>query len=557
MGNDQVGERVDPHPADQHPVSGEPVEEELADSTERTDYELVPIDASLLKNVGVLRALAGVVIGLAVLAWPNRSNLILSRLVGIGFLWLSLTSGLVLIRQGPRRLAPVLMSIAGLLAGGFLLTNPDRSTAFLGRLLGVTLLALAIRQITQAQAGGQTGASRRTRYAVSAALGAAGLVMLVFPEDLLAAATSLTAMAGIGLSLVVVLVSLDARTAGTTSYRGALELTGLWLRERPKSVDARQALYAKILYEGDQARQKVIRFFVLMGFAVVIASMGVLTDSTAVVIGAMLIAPLMTPLMGMAISLVMGWPNRLTRSALIAFTGIAFAIGIGTLIGLVAPAVIDTATNSQITGRSSPTILDLVIAVAAGGAGAYGLSRPDVSDALPGVAVAISLVPPLAVVGISYSQGDWSSGSGALLLFATNMMAILIVGGLTFVITGVTPVARIAENQHRVGTAVASVVVAAAVVVGALLLNGTQSAQNLFEQSRTESTIEDWLAETATHRFVSADIDGDTVTTVVIGPVDGLPAVQDLASDLSESLDRSITVDLRLIVEERLTATGG
>jgi len=162
----------------------------------------------------------------------------------------------------------------------------------------------------------------------------------------------------------------------------------------------------------------------------------------------------MTPLMGMAISLVMGWPNRLTRSAVVAAAGILLAISIGLLLGWIAPTVIDTTTNGQILARSTPTILDMITAVAAGAAGAYGLSRPDVSDSLPGVAIAISLVPPLSVVGIAYSQSDWEAGSGALLLFATNMVAILIVGGITFVFTGVTPLARITENQHRVRTAV-------------------------------------------------------------------------------------------------------
>ncbi len=537
---------------DEELANGEPDEEELADSTDRTGYELVPLDASLLKNVAVIRAIAAILIGLAVLAWPDRTNTILSRLVGVAFVWLSVTSLWAAIRQRQLQWASTLVAIAGVAVGVFLLASPDRSASFLGRLLGVALLAEAIRRIIDRD----PESPRRTTFAPVGALIAAGALMLAFPEDLLTGAAMVASLGWICLSLVVVIVSLDARTAGTTSYSGAFELTWKWLNDRPKSVEARQALYAKILYEGEVARQKVIRFFVLMGFAVLIASMGVLTDSTAVVIGAMLIAPLMTPLMGMAISLVMGWPNRLTRSALIAFAGIIFAIGIGALIGLLSPTVIDTATNSQITSRSSPTILDLIIAVAAGGAGAYGLSRPDVSDALPGVAVAIALVPPLAVVGISYSQGDWASGSGALLLFATNMLAILVVGGLTFVATGITPIARIADTQHRVGTALAAVVVGAVIVIGGLLLNGTQSARNLFEQSGTESTIEDWLSDAPTHRFVNASLDGDTVTTVVIGPVDGLPDVEALAQQLSDSLGRPVTADVRLIVEERLTATG-
>jgi len=266
-------------------------------------------------------------------------------------------------------------------------------------------------------------------------------------------------------------------------------------------------------------------------------------------------SPVMTPLMGMAISLVMGWPNRLARSTLVAVGGIGLAIVIGVVLGLTVPTVIDTATNSQIVARSSPTTLDLITAIAAGAAGAYGLSRPDVSDSLPGVAIAISLVPPLSVVGIAYSQGDWSSGNGALLLFLTNAFAILVMGGLTFIATGITPVRQVAENQYRVRSSVAAVAALGAVIIGALLLNGSEIATNLVEQSSIETTVNDWLDDYPNHSLVRVDLDGDTIVTTIVGPSTGAPTAQSVAVDLRQALDRPITADVRLIVEERDTAT--
>jgi len=263
----------------------------------------------------------------------------------------------------------------------------------------------------------------------------------------------------------------------------------------------------------------------------------------------------MTPLMGMAISLVMGWPRHLARNALVAVGGIVFAIGIGILLGLIVTATIDTETNAQIVSRVSPTTLDLVVALTAGAAGAYGLSRPDVSDALPGVAIAISLVPPLSVVGISYSQGDWASGNGALLLFLTNMLAILIMGGLTFVATGVTPVQRVAQNQSRVRTSLAGVATLAAVVVGALLLNGAQITSNLLEQSSTESVVNDWLEGHPDHALVRIALDGESVIATIVGPSTAAPTAQDLAAGLQRSRSGTVTADVRLIVEERDVAT--
>ncbi len=527
--------------------------DELEDGTEETQFHLVHIDTKLLMSPTVLRAIGGIGLGLAWLIWPNRSDRILARLLGLALVWLAMTSLRALATARPGGWLSLVGSLSTLGVGVVLILDPDRSSLFVGRLIGFLLIGYAI--LAAYKIVGTPGMDRGllTAYGLMAAV---GLLLTLLTEEVIETVVALGAIGAIVVSTLVLFVSLDKRTGGTATYTDTAELVSNWLSDRPKSVDARRALYDKILYEGPTTYTRVIRFFALMGFASVIAAMGVITDSTAVVIGAMLVAPLMTPLMGMAISLVMGWPNRLTRSAAVATGGILLAIGIGALLGLVVPAVIDTTTNAQIVARTSPTVLDLIIAIAAGAAGAYGLSRPDVSDSLPGVAIAISLVPPLAVVGIAYSQGDWAAGNGALLLFATNMIAILLVGGVTFVLTGVTPVTRVAENQYRVRTAVGATCTAGVVVFGALLLNGAEIAANTLQRSTVESTVEDWISDGSQHRLARAGLDGDTVVAVVVGPSDGLPDVAALAESLSEELGRAISVDVSLVVEQRFTATG-
>lgn len=294
----------------------------------------------------------------------------------------------------------------------------------------------------------------------------------------------------------------------------------------------------------------------LMVFASVIAAMGVIADSTAVVVGAMLIAPLMTPLMAMALSLVMGWPNRLARSALVALGGVLLAIGVGFVAGLAEVTIVDTLTNSQIVSRSNPTLVDLVIAVAAGAAGAYGLSRRDVSNSLPGVAIAIALVPPLTVIGISYSQGDWDSGNGALLLFLTNAAAILVVGGVMFVLLGVAPLSRATENQHRVRTASATLIGASTLIVGALVLNGTSVATNVFEQRAAQRAVDAWIRPFPDHTTIEVGVSGDQVSVVLAGPAAAdSPTADDLAQRLTSELGRDITVTLRIRLETQETST--
>lgn len=521
----------------------------LADDASESTFSWSRVDIGLLRNPAVIRALAVIPLGLMVVLWPERSDRILAALIGIGLLAIATTSAWTAFRSRPRNWPLFATSAAWAVAGAFLIASPDRSTSFLGRLIGVGLAVVAIRRLiddSRVDDADRTWLGFRTL----AVLGLAAL-LLAFPAGLVTAVSTIAALCWVGFAVVVLIVSLDRNQSGRVGSADSGRLVMAWLEERPKSLEDRNALYSKVLFDGQLSGKRIIRFFTLMVFAAVIASMGVIGDSTAVVIGAMLIAPLMTPLMGMAISLVMGWPRRLARSSLMAFGGIATTITIGAFLGLTVPAVIDVATNTQIVSRATPTLVDLIIAVAAGAAGAYGLSRPDVSDSLPGVAIAISLVPPLAAVGIAWSQAEWSAGSGALLLFSTNMIAILVVGGITFVFTGVAPIAHLADSRHRVRTSAAALGVAAALVLGLLLVNNVQVATNLFDVSSIDDAVDDWIEPHPEHGVVSTDVNGNVVTVAIIGPAEGAPRAADLAELLEAELSRNMTADVRLIVEER------
>ena len=112
--------------------------------------------------------------------------------------------------------------------------------------------------------------------------------------------------------------------------------------------------------------------------------------------------------------------------------GAVVVVVIGYLVGMSHAVDVVAATNSQVAGRVSPKLIDLTAALATGVVGAFALVRSDVSDTLPGVAIAISLVPPLAVVGLTLESGQPTEAAGALLLFATNVAAIIATG--TFVL---------------------------------------------------------------------------------------------------------------------------
>jgi len=181
-------------------------------------------------------------------------------------------------------------------------------------------------------------------------------------------------------------------------------------------------------------------YLIMNSLAAVVATYGLLQDSTAVVIGAMIIALLLGPISGMALGLVVG-DNLLVRRALLAeILGAIVVVSIAFCIGKLHPTL---PFGKEITARTAPNILDLVIALAAGAAGAYATLSPRVSAGLVGVAIATALVPPLCTSALCASRGLYSAGGGAFLLFLTNLIAIQTVTSLVLWLHGFRPVTRL------------------------------------------------------------------------------------------------------------------
>lgn len=177
-------------------------------------------------------------------------------------------------------------------------------------------------------------------------------------------------------------------------------------------------------------------FAALMLLATTIASLGLLADSGAVVIGAMLVAPLMTPLLGGGLALVQGnWPlwKRCQKSVMLGFFA---ALAVGMCAGLIAKCF-GMYLTTELLARGRPTALDLGIAFASGLAASYCLARPKLSGALAGVAIAAALVPPIATTGICLILGAMDVVRGSALLFGTNVVAIVFGSALNFYAAGI------------------------------------------------------------------------------------------------------------------------
>lgn len=175
-------------------------------------------------------------------------------------------------------------------------------------------------------------------------------------------------------------------------------------------------------------------FFMMVILSCTVATYGLLSNSTAVVIGAMLIAPLMGPILGGALGIATHSNDLLKLSAKAEALGAVTAVALAAILTLILPR---TDLTPEIMARTTPTILDLVIALASGAAGTYAICMKPQGATLPGVAIATALMPPLCVVGIGLAKQDFGVMSGAILLFLANMIAINVAAIGLFTLAGV------------------------------------------------------------------------------------------------------------------------
>ena len=285
-------------------------------------------------------------------------------------------------------------------------------------------------------------------------------------------------------------------------------------------------------------------YFVLIVLSSIIAALGLLLNSPAVVIGAMLVAPLMSPILGISLGIVLGEVRLLRTSLEAVFKGVMATIIVSILVGLISPL---KEMTPEILARTQPTLLDLFIALASGMAGAYALSRKEVSAALPGVAIAAALAPPLAVVGLGIAHGNMQAAGGALLLFITNIITISLAGMIIFTLLGIHPLNLQPEVKKRVRRGIIGMVLLVVLITIPLgiIMNGIlrtsredQAIQSVLTQSPLLADITDLEIERSRTK------DGLLISVTVRRTE---PLTQDdvdaLAEELKVTLDQPLMLD--------------
>jgi len=257
-----------------------------------------------------------------------------------------------------------------------------------------------------------------------------------------------------------------------------------------------------------QAATPGFDYFFLVILSGAIATIGLINDSPAVIIGAMLVAPLMSPILGVGLGSITADAALTRDSAAALIRGALLSILLATLITLFniylpfVPSLLEI--PGEVFARTQPTPNDLMIALAGGLAAAYSLSQPHLSAALPGVAIATALMPPLSTIGIGIALGRWEIAGGAALLFLTNAITIAFAAILVFFLEGFVP--RFQRNNNKIPRSLLVAALLTALLLIPLTIVGISLVSNAQENRLINNLIETEFSEIRNAELVELTI---------------------------------------------------
>lgn len=309
--------------------------------------------------------------------------------------------------------------------------------------------------------------------------------------------------------------------------------------------------------EINQSARSSFDFYLLVVLSCSIATLGLITNSPAVIIGAMLVAPLMSPIIGIGLASITGNDKLVRTSASTLVLGVFLAVLLSwfmTIINSHLPFVVLQELPDEVLARTHPTPIDLGIALAGGLAAAYALTRPNISAALPGVAIATALMPPLCTIGIGLALLRWDVAGGASLLFITNAITIAFAAALIFFLRGFSPETHL-TNHHLPRTLVYS-----ALITLVLLIPLTYYSVRFFQQANENRKINEVVAkqvELVNAELIEIDtvrsgVGLDMVITVRTNAPISYEQVISLQKGIVNDLDQSVSLIVNQVFAERL-----
>jgi uncharacterized membrane protein len=261
----------------------------------------------------------------------------------------------------------------------------------------------------------------------------------------------------------------------------------------------------------------------------------------------------MTPIMAVSAGIVNGWVKRVSTAFATVAGGVIVSVSVAYIVASWAPQLIPPSTNSQVLSRISPTLIDMMIAVAAGAAGAYATIDKRVSSSITGVAIAVALVPPLGVVGVMLKDGSFGDAGGAFLLFLTNLVGIILMASVVFVLGGLAPIANMRENKEKMKTVILTVLLGAMIIIVPLAFTSEGILVSASRQGSAQRITSEWIEPVETLRVARVSVAGSDVSVLVTG--EGvLPPVIDLESSLEISFGEEVVVTVEYVPTEIITS---
>lgn len=504
-------------------------------------------------NVATVKGSVMILVGLAVFLLPGISRALIEAAVAVALgmsafydiYFATLGRGR---RQSGTRWFAALRGIVSLVAALAIAFSPRD---WLTGLVGLLGLYLVLRGLVTIVAGLATRerSRRLARLTGGSTATAIGVLATMAPGVLTEGLIALGAVGAIIVGTITLVFGLRAARAQTPLYDPSdatlADILYIWIRDADVGRARREALAETLYFEEPERLGKYTAWWIMLLLSVAIATFAILQDSTAVVIGAMLVAPLMTPILALAGALVSGWRRRAATSSLLIATGVAAAVLMSYALSLWAPVELALDANSQVTSRVSPNLIDMLIALAAGAAGAFAAVNSRASSSMAGVAIAVALVPPLAVAGVSFGAGRADDAGGALLLFLTNFVAIVLAASFVFVLAGFVEGAGLRERGRRLASTIAPFGALALVVLVPLVFNSQGLLVAAKESDAAQETVSEWLGDDPDLLLERVTVSEDVVTVELQGAASP-PPVDTLQESLSSVLGREVAVEIRL-----------
>ena len=501
-------------------------------------------------NPATIKGTIAVLGGGLVLTFPDSTLEVLRIVLGIALivsgasdLWYHLRSP-----KAQRRASVIVESAATIAVGVLVLLFPTETLKGLMVVAGIHFLIRGVVVVFGAirDRGSETWALDLARGVLFLVM--AGLIV-VLPEAVFSGAIVTLAAGSVLIGGVVLAYGIQHHSDDALvdlNARSVSQIVRDWMKLQDVGDARRDEIDEGMFFEQPDRTNKLVAWWVMLLLSVAIATFGILQDSTAVVIGAMLIAPLMTPIIGAAGAAVNGWPLRVTKSLAMVAAGVGASIALAFIIGAWMPLLTPLTANSQVVSRINPNIIDMGIALAAGAAGAFASVNKRVSASIAGVAIAVALVPPLGVVGLTLHEGMYGDAFGAFTLFLTNLVSIILAAMIVFALTGFAPVSKMKENAIEIKRVAMTVVIAVILIAIPLAFTVTSVLATAARQTNAQNAVETWLEPTPDLVLNSVEVKGSNVSIILTG-AQSFPEVPDLEDALAEAFGTPVTITVEQI----------